>query len=206
MTYWYICQNRHLLKYTKRSHKNSSITLHVYLFNNLIPVLIFHIKDVSFSICLYIKSHINALFGILFPNIYIIKYLKTIRRIICVQQIYTNCLCVSKSRPSIGLMIIVKNLENTFFEQEAHQNIFQLFKNFLRMFIFVIVVVFTVCVCAAFYYLEKFSLLYRMGVSVKIFKTEACIFSLYYCFIYTNMNNLIYMIFLYIPIYIMFQI
>ena len=127
--------------------------------------------------------------------------MKTIRRIICVQQIYTNCLCVSKSRPSIGLMIIVKNLENTFFEQEAHQNIFQLFKNFLRMFIFVIVVVFTVCVCAAFYYLEKFSLLYRMGVSVKIFKTEECIFSLYYCFIYTNMNNLIYMIYIYSDLY-----
>ena len=54
-------------------------------------------------------------FGTLFSNIYIIKYLKTIRRIICVQQIYTNCLCVSKSRPFIGLMIIVKNLENTFF-------------------------------------------------------------------------------------------
>ena len=136
--------------------------------------------------------------GTLFSNIYINKYLKTIRRIICVQQIYRNRLCVSKSRPFIGLMIIVKKFREYILLTRSPSKYFSTFqKLFEDVYI---------CYCCRFYSmcLRCFLLPWKIFSSVQNGRFGENLqnwimhFSLYYCFIYTNMNNLIYMIFRFI--------
>ena len=126
--------------------------------------------------------------------------MKTIRRIICVQQIYTNCLCVSKSRPFIGLMIIVKKFREYILLTRSPSKYFSTFqKLFEDVYI---------CYCCCFYSmcLRCFLLPWTIFSSVQNGRFGENLqnwimhFSLYYCFLYIPIWIIWYIWYFCIPI------